>query len=90
MLGAVVKLLLFALIVNPNFLAILERRRGRVARSATPERSGGSPAVAEKSPKNFAGWGVRRQTDALFSILPVSCYQGLNAVARYCSNVSRS
>ncbi len=57
MLGAVVKLLLFALIVNPNFLAILERRRGRVARSATPERSGGSPAAAEKSPKNFAGGG---------------------------------
>ena len=57
MLGAVVKLLFFALIVKPNFLAILKRRRGRVARSATPERSGGSPAEAEKSPKKFDKWG---------------------------------
>lgn len=57
MLGAVVRLLFFALIVNPNFLAILKRRRGRVARSATPERSGGSLAEAKKSPKKFAEWG---------------------------------
>ena len=51
MLGAVVRLLFFALIVNPNFMAILKRRRGRVARSATPERSGGSPAEAENRHK---------------------------------------
>ena len=52
MLGAVVKLLLFALIVNPNFLAILERRRGRVARSATPNRSG-------KITKKFRRGGIQ-------------------------------
>jgi len=50
MLGAVAKLLFFALIVNPNFLAILKRRRGEarvesVKTNATPERS------SKKSPK---------------------------------------
>ena len=54
MLGAVVRLLFFALIVNPNFLAILKRRRGRVARSATPERSGESPAEAKKNAKKIS------------------------------------
>lgn len=57
MLGTDVRLLICLLFVNTNFGAILERRRGRVARSATPERSGGSPAEAEKSPQNFAAWG---------------------------------
>ena len=90
MLGAVVRLLFFALIVNPNFLAILKRRRGRVARSAPPERSGESPAEAKKTPKKFRRMGVRQLLVALFSILPGFYYPVLRAIARCCSSESIS